>query len=326
MSARSRPSLAVDLAPNNPVGLRLKNPVMTASGTFGYGTEFAKLIDVERLGAIVSKGITLRPREGNPQPRVAETPAGMLNSIGLQNVGVRALVREKAPVWAKWGVPVIVNIAGCSVEEYVEVAEILDGVQGVSGLELNIACPNINGGLDFGTVAEAAAEVTSSVRAVCSLPIIVKLTPNVTDIVPIARAVASAGADAISLINTVLGMVIDIQTRRPFLGNRKGGLSGPAIRPIAVRMVYEVAQAVDIPIVGIGGITCADDALQFIMAGASAVEVGTATFVNPLAPIEIVEGLEAYLEQHGISDISELVGVALPEGRRPRRAQTRGGS
>src|SRR3990172_6403575 len=221
-------NLSVNLAPNNPLGLKLKNPVMTASGTFGYGTEYGKLIDIERLGAIVSKGITLRPREGNPQPRVAETPAGMLNSIGLQNVGVRALVREKAPVWAKWGVPVIVNIAGCSVEEYVEVAEILDGVQGVSGLELNIACPNVSGGLDFGTVPEAAAEVTSSVRAVCSLPIIVKLTPNVTDIVPIARAVAEAGADAISLINTVLGMVIDIQTRRPFLRNPQRGLSVPA--------------------------------------------------------------------------------------------------
>lgn len=313
METTTAVSLEVDLAPRRPGALRLKNPVLTASGTFGYGTEYARLVDVERLGAVVSKAVTLRPRDGNPQPRIAETPAGMLNAIGLQNVGVHAVIRDKAPIWARWSVPVVVNVAGFSVEEYVEVAELLDGVPGVAGLELNISCPNVRSeGETFGLRCESAAAVTAAVRAATDLPLIVKLSPNVTDVAEIARAVAGAGADALSLINTIPGMVIDLKARRPYLANKTGGLSGPAIRPIAVRMVYEVAQAVDVPIVGIGGIATAEDALQFLMAGATAVEVGTATFVNPHAALEIVDGLRAWLRREGIRDVREIVGAAQP--------------
>jgi dihydroorotate dehydrogenase (NAD+) catalytic subunit len=304
-------NLRVNLAPRHPHGLWLKNPVLTASGTFGYGTEYAKLIDVERLGGIVSKAITLRPREGNAQPRIAETPAGMLNAIGLQNVGVDVAIRDKAPIWASWSVPVVANVAGFAVDEYVEVAERLAATPGVAGIELNISCPNVDSeGQMFGLAASSAALVTEAVRQVCDCPLIVKLSPNVTDIVEIARAVEAAGADALSLINTIPGMVIDLRRRRPYLANQTGGLSGPAIRPIAVRMVWQVAQAVNIPIVGIGGITSSEDALQFIMAGATAVQVGTATFVHPRAALDIVDGLEAFMRAEQIADVNDLVGVA----------------
>jgi dihydroorotate dehydrogenase (NAD+) catalytic subunit len=284
---------------------------MTASGTFGYGTEYAKLIDVNRLGAIVSKAITLHPRDGNRQPRIAETPSGMLNAIGLQNVGLDACVREKAPIWATWDVPVIVNVAGFTVDEYVQVVETLSCTPGIAAIELNISCPNVESeGRMFGLTCDDAALVTRATRAVCELPLIVKLSPNVTDIVEIARAVVDAGADALTLINTIPGMIIDTRRRRPFLANVTGGLSGPAIRPIAVRMVWQVARTVDVPVIGVGGITCADDALQFIMAGATAVQIGTSTFVNPRTTLDVIEGIEAFLDQEGIEDVNELIGAA----------------
>ena len=303
-------NLSVQLAPKRKKGLRLANPVMTASGTFGWGTEYQHLFDIQRLGAIVCKGTTLKPREGNPQPRIAETPCGVLNSIGLQNIGVEAVLKEKAPVWAGWRVPVIVNIVGIRIEDYARLASMLDGVAGISGLEVNIGCPNIEaGGVEFGTRPEPAAEVTAAVKRATSLPIMVKLTPKTGDIVAVAEAVENAGADAISLINTPRGMVLDIDKRKPLLGNRYGGLSGPAIRPIALHMVYSVAGAVEIPVVGMGGIATASDALQFIMAGASAVEVGTANFTNPGAPLDILEGIEQFMAKEGITDINELIGV-----------------
>jgi dihydroorotate dehydrogenase (NAD+) catalytic subunit len=303
-------NLSVQLAPKHKKGLRLANPVMTASGTFGWGTEYQHPFDIQRLGAIVCKGTTLKLREGNPQPRIAETPCGVLNSIGLQNIGVEAVLREKAPVWAGWRVPVLVNIVGETVEEYAELARRLDGVAGISGLEVNIGCPNIKaGGAEFGANPKSAAEVTARVKRATSLPVMVKLTPNTGDIVGVARAVAQAGADAISLINTPRGMVIDIAKRRPLLGNKQGGLSGPAIRPLALYLVYSVAGAVKIPVVGIGGIATSSDALEFILAGASAVEVGTANFANPGAPLEILEGIEKFMKKEGISDINELIGA-----------------
>mgnify|MGYP005849064633 CR=1 FL=1 len=304
-------SLAVRICSREDGLLVLKNPVMTAAGTFGYGTEYAKVVDIQRLGAIVSKGITLHPRNGNPQPRIAETPSGMLNTIGLQNIGLEGILREKAPIWARWQVPVVVNIAGESIEEYVAIASALEGTPGVAGIELNISCPNVAaGGQSFGVDKSLAAEVTSAVRSATSLPLIPKLTPNVGDIVEIARAVVDAGADAVSLINTLTGMVIDLETRRPFLSTRTGGLSGPAIRPVALRMVYQVAGAVDVPVIGVGGIATAEDALQFIMAGATAVQVGTASFTDPTTPLRIVAGIEEFLSREGIADINELVGVA----------------
>lgn len=304
-------NLSVQLAPNNPRGLLLKNPVMTASGTFGYGTEYSDFVDIQRLGAIVCKGTTLEPREGNPQPRLAETPAGLLNSIGLQNIGVEALIKEKAPMWATWQVPVIVNIAGESIDDYARLAARLDGVAGVSGLEVNIGCPNVkSGGMEFGTDPRAAASVTRAVEKAGSLPVIVKLTPNVTSIVEIAEAVADAGADALCLINTLRGMAIDVSARKPSLGNTCGGLSGPAIKPVALYMVYQVAGRVKLPIVGCGGIMSAQDALEFIMAGASAVEVGTAQFVNPRALLVVLEGVEDFMRREGVKDISELIGAA----------------
>ena len=302
--------LEVELAPNHPNGLALKNPVMVASGTFGFGTEYADLLDITRLGAIITKGVTLRPRKGNPQPRIVETPAGMLNTIGLQNPGVRQVLAEKARVWARIGVPVVVNIAGETVEEYAAVAELLNEVDGVSALEVNISCPNVKiGGMSFGVDPTAAAQVTSAVRSATIHPVIVKLSPNVGDITAIARAVVSAGADAVSLINTILGMVIDVRKRRPALSTCYGGLSGPAIRPIALRMVHQVAQAIDVPVIGVGGITTADDALQFIMAGATAVQIGTANFVNPRTAIDIIDGLSSFLESEGIASIGELIGI-----------------
>jgi dihydroorotate dehydrogenase (NAD+) catalytic subunit len=303
--------LSVELAPHSQRGLLLKNPVMTASGTVEYGIEYAKMVDIQRLGAIVCKGTTLAPRPGNPQPRLAETASGLLNSVGLQNIGIDALIKEKAPTWAAWSVPVIVNIAGKSAEEYAEIARRLEGVAGVSSIEVNIGCPNVvQGGMEFGQSPETAAEVTRAVKSQTSLPVIVKLTPNVTDIVPIAQAVAGAGADALSLINTVVGMAIDITQRRPFLGGVSGGLSGPAIKPIALYMVWRVSQAVEVPIIGCGGIGCADDALEFIMAGANAVQTGTANLVAPNAPLEVLEGIERFMDREGIKDIAELVGTA----------------
>lgn len=304
-------NLSVELCPHHPRGLRLKNPVMTASGTFGYGTEFAQLFDIQRLGAIVVKGTTLEPRPGNPQPRLVETTAGLLNSIGLQNIGVRALIEEKAPLWAGWQVPVVVNIAGETAQEYQEIASQLEGVAGVSALEVNISCPNVKrGGAEFGASPETAAEVTRAVKASTSLPVIVKLTPNVSDIARIARAVAGAGADALCLINTVRGMAIDLAERRPLLGGVTGGLSGPAIKPIALYTVYTVFQAVDIPIIGCGGIYSAQDALEFILAGARAVQVGSASFANPQAALDILAGIESYMAEAGIPDIAGLVGEA----------------
>jgi dihydroorotate dehydrogenase (NAD+) catalytic subunit len=304
-------NLSVQLAPNNPRGLLLKNPVMTASGTFGYGTEYSDFVDIEKLGAVVCKGTTLESREGNPQPRLAETPSGLLNSIGLQNIGVEALIKEKAPMWATWQVPVIVNIAGESIDDYARLAARLDGVAGVSGLEVNISCPNVkSGGMEFGTDPRAAASVTKAVKKAGSLPVIVKLTPNVTSIVEIAEAVADAGADALCLINTLRGMAIDVSARKPALGNICGGLSGPAIKPVALHMVYQVAGRVKLPIVGCGGIMSAQDAVEFIMAGASAVEVGTVQFVNPRALLDVLEGIEEFMRREGVKDISELIGAA----------------
>ena len=304
-------NLAVQLAPQNKKGLLLANPVMTASGTFGYGTEYGHLFNVQRLGAIVCKGTTLEPREGNPQPRLAETPSGVLNSIGLQNIGVEALIEEKAPLWADWQVPVIVNIAGETVEEYTRLAARLDRVAGVSGLEVNISCPNLAaGGAEFGINPGSAARVTGAVRKATSLPVMVKLTPNTGDIVGVVVAVAEAGADAVSLINTLKGMVVDTVKKRPLLGNVFGGLSGPAIKPVALYMVYQVAGAVDVPVIGCGGITSAADALEFIMAGASAVQVGTANLTSPRAPLDVLEGIEKFMGDEGIEDIGELIGAA----------------
>ncbi len=289
----------------------LANPVMTASGTFGYGTEYSHLFDIQQLGAIVCKGTTMEPRDGNPQPRLAETACGVLNSIGLQNIGVNALIKEKAPIWANWRVPVIVNIAGETIDDYVQLAGKLDGVAGISAIEVNISCPNIRaGGAEFGANPESAAEVTAAVKATTSLPVLVKLTPNTNDIAKIATAVAEAGADAISLINTLRGMAIDIAKRRPLLGSITGGLSGPAIKPVALYMVYEAAGAVEVPVIGCGGIITASDAIEFIMAGASAIQIGTASFTNPHAPLDVLEGIKQFMLKEGIKDIAELIGAA----------------
>jgi len=303
--------LSVQLAPRNKQGLLLANPVMTASGTFGYGNEYSHLFDKQRLGAIVCKGTTLTPREGNPQPRIAETACGMLNSIGLQNIGVEAVIREKAPLWAGWWVPVIVNIAGETIADYSQMAARLDGVDGISGIEVNISCPNVEaGGAEFGADPDSAARVTTAVKAATRLPLIVKLTPNVSDISRIVSATAAAGADAICLINTLKGMVIDIHQRRPLLGSITGGLSGPAIKPVALAMVYQAAGAVKIPIIGCGGIVTASDALEFIMAGASAIQVGMAGFNNPCALIDILEGIEQFMTKEGIDRLTDLIGAA----------------
>ncbi len=304
-------NLSVQLAPKNKHGLLLANPVMTASGTFGYGTEYSHMFDIQRLGAIVCKGTSLEPRGGNPQPRLAETACGLLNSIGLQNIGVKALIKEKAPIWASWHLPVIVNIVGETVDDYAQLAGELDGIAGIGGIEVNIGCPNIKaGGAEFGAKPKSAAEVTAAVKATTSLPVLVKLTPNTSDIAEVAMAVAEAGADAISLINTLKGIAIDIAKRRPLLGSITGGLSGPAIKPVALYMVYEVAGAVELPIIGCGGITTASDALEFIMAGASAIQVGTASFTNPRAPLDVLEGIEQFMEKEGIDNLAELIGVA----------------
>jgi len=290
-------------------GLVLKNPVMTASGTFGYGEEYARYMDINRLGAIIVKGISLEPRKGNPPPRIMETPCGMLNSIGLENVGVDSFIKEKLPFLRGFDTAVIVNIFGESVEEYQNLAARLSETEGVRALEVNISCPNVKkGGIAFGTEPGMAAEVTRAVKRSTDLPVIVKLSPNVSDITVIARAVEDGGADALSVINTLRGMSVDVEKRVPHLRNITGGLSGPAIRPIALRMVWEVVQAVSIPVIGIGGIMEGRDALQFIIAGARAVQVGTASFLNPGAAINVLEGIEDYLERHSMDDITQLIG------------------
>jgi dihydroorotate dehydrogenase (NAD+) catalytic subunit len=303
----SKCDLSVRVAP----GLKLINPVIAASGTFGYGDECSELVSVEKLGAIVCKGTTLKPRDGNCQPRIVEVTGGVLNSIGLQNIGVEAVIKEKAPIWAGWSIPVIVNIAGETVEEYGALAAMLDGVAGVAAIEVNISCPNVKqGGMQFGTDPRMAADVTRSVRRSTSLPVIVKLSPNVTDITAVAIAVEEAGAHAVSLINTVSGMAIDIKTRAAKLGNIHGGLSGPAIKPVALHMVYRVCGCVKVPVIGCGGICTWQDALEFIMAGATAVEVGTANLVDPAAGIAILEGLQVYLDDHGVKSICDERGSA----------------
>lgn len=307
----------VDLAPRGKRPLTLANPVMTASGTFSNGLEYARLLDIQRLGAIVSKGTTLQPRRGNPQTRTAETPAGMLNSIGFQNIGVEALIRDVAPVWDSWDVPVIVNVLGESPREYAELAARLDPVPGVDAIELNVSCPNLDvGGMDFGVEPALAAEVTAAARRATTLPVIVKLTPNVTDIVRIARAVEDAGADALCVANTILGMAIDAHRRRPTLNRGMGGLSGPAVKPIILRMVYQVAADAGIPIIASGGIVSGIDAAEFLLAGATAVQVGTATFRNPRAPLDVLDELQRFLAEEGIDDVRELIGGAHPAAHR----------
>jgi dihydroorotate dehydrogenase (NAD+) catalytic subunit len=311
-ASRSYPELGLDLEVEVARGLRLKNPVMTASGTFGQGVEYAELIDVSRLGAIVNKGTTPNPRPGNPQYRIAETPSGILNSIGLENPGAVEVARKYGKAWAELGVPVIVNVAGYSVDDYVYVVHEMTGTPGVVAYELNVSCPNVKGGMLFGCDPNLAADVTRAVKAETDLPVIVKLTPNAPDVVAVARACQEAGADGLTAINTVLGMRIDTKRRRPMLGTGSGGLSGPAIRPIAVHITYQVAQAVSIPVIGAGGVTSAQDALEFLMAGASSVQVGTATFADPLAPLRVIEGLAAYVREHALGSIREIIGTALP--------------
>jgi dihydroorotate dehydrogenase (NAD+) catalytic subunit len=290
--------------------LSLRNPVLTASGTFGYGREFSNLVNLHRLGGIVVKGISLLPRSGNPPPRIVETACGMLNAIGLENVGVERFILEKMAFLQDIKTPVLVNILGDSVEEYATLAARLDGVAGISALEVNISCPNVKkGGVAFGTQPAMAAAVTAAVRRATGLPLIIKLSPNVTDIVVMAKAVEEAGADAVSLINTLIGMAVDPQTRKPRLANVIGGLSGPAIKPVALRMVWQVASAVSIPVIGIGGISTVDDALEFLLAGATAVEVGTANFYDPSAPEQIIQGLKEYLVGQGEQSIRDIIGT-----------------
>jgi dihydroorotate dehydrogenase (NAD+) catalytic subunit len=308
--------IEVDLSVDLGRGLVLRNPLMVASGTFGYGVEYGEVVDVERLGAICSKGTTLVPRIGNPPPRVTETPAGMLNSIGLQNPGVDGVLEKYADRWAGWSVPVIVNVAGESVDDYVEVARRLDGHPGVAGIELNISCPNVGaGGLQFALDAGAAAEVTAAVRQATELPLMVKLSPAATDVRGIAKAIADAGADSISAVNTLPGMAIDRHRRRPLLGNVYGGLSGPALKPVALRVVYEVAQVVKLPIVAIGGVGSLDDVLDFVYAGACAVQVGTAVFADPVLPLRLVDELAEWCAANGLASHRELIGAALPSRR-----------
>ncbi len=299
-----KPDLSVNLA-----GISLRNPIMTASGTFGYGEEFAGYMDLEKIGAIVTKGLSLRPRAGNPMPRIVETAGGMLNAIGLQNVGIDAFIENKTPFFRSISTPVIVNFFGNSVEEYAKLAARLDAVPEVSGVEINISCPNVkHGGIVFGTDPKAAFSVVRAVRGATGKPVIAKLSPNVTDIVEMALACAEAGADSLSLINTITGMAIDLQKRRPRISNVTGGLSGPAVKPVALRMVWQVYQAVKLPIIGIGGIVTATDALEFMVAGATAVQVGTANFMTPDASQRIAEDMERYLKENGVRDVKEMIG------------------
>jgi len=312
---KKSPNLHVQLAPRHAKGLALSNPVMIAAGIAGYGTEYAETIDIQKLGAIVCKGTTLRHRSGNAQPRLVETAGGLMNSVGLENIGIDALIEEKAPVWANWQVPVIVNVAGETTDEYVAVSRKLEGVPGVSGIELNISCPNVSaGGMEFGVAPKLAAQVTSAVKAVTGLPVIVKLSPNVTDIKEIALAVEGAGADAICLINTLKGMAIDINRRKPCLGNIAGGVSGPVIKPVALYMVFETAKVVRIPVIGCGGIACAEDALEFIMAGATAVQIGTACLTSPGICFTIVGGIRSFMLDKGVENLTDIIGAAHCSG------------
>lgn len=298
-------------------GLVLANPVIAASGTFGYGEEYAGVLDLNRLGAIAVKGLSLEPRAGNPAPRLIETPSGVLNAIGLQNVGLDAFLADKLPFLRRFTLKVIVNIVGSTVEEYETLAERLSAAEGVHALEINVSCPNVKkGGMSFGQSVAGVFEVVQAVRRKTHLPTIVKLSPNVTDITEIARAAQAGGATALSLVNTFLGMAIDVETRRPRLASWIGGLSGPAIRPLAVRMVWETSKAVPIPIIGMGGITSGEDAVEFMLAGASAVAVGTGNFLNPLATVEVLDGVVRYLRRHGIEDIGRLVGAIDLSGAR----------
>ncbi len=300
-----KPDLRVNIG-----GLSLRNPVMTASGTFGYGEEFKPFVDLNRLGAIIVKGLSLEPSKGNKPPRIAETPCGMLNAIGLENIGIEAFVEKKLPFLKTLSTPTIVNIYGKSIDEYSGMAERIEEIDGISGIEVNISCPNVKkGGIAFGVNPKSAYEVTKAVREKTSKTLIVKLSPNVTDISEIAVSAVDAGADSLSLINTITGMSIDINTRRSRLANITGGLSGPAIRPIALRMVWQTAQKVKVPVIGIGGIVSAEDAIEFFIAGATAVQIGTANFVNPMATIEIMEGIEKYLADRNISSLSEITGT-----------------
>jgi dihydroorotate dehydrogenase (NAD+) catalytic subunit len=304
-------NLSVDIGP-----LRLKNPLIAASGCFGYGVEYSDVVDLSSLGGIAVKGLFLAEREGHRPPRIVETPSGMLNAIGLQGIGVHRFIREQMPELRRLRATVIVNICGSTLDEYVEIARILSDVEGVAALELNISCPNIKeGGITFGCSLPGTHQVVAGVRKVTPLPMIPKLTPNVTDVASFARASEEAGADAVSLVNTFLAMAIDVHTRRPKLSNIVGGLSGPAIRPIAVRMVYECRQAVKIPIIGMGGIASADDVLEFMIAGANAVQVGTANFVDPFIWGKLVAGLEAYMRQHGIDRLADIVGTVNTAAR-----------
>jgi dihydroorotate dehydrogenase (NAD+) catalytic subunit len=308
------PDTAVDLSVDLGRGLRLENPILVASGTFGYGTEYSDVVEIQRLGAICCKGTTLRPRIGNPTPRVTETPGGMLNSIGLQNAGVDAVIAKYAETWAGWRVPVIVNVAGESVADYVEVVRRLEGVPGIAGIELNISCPNVGaGGIQFAIDAQAAGGVTAAVRKATDLPLLVKLSPNVADVRPIARAIADAGADALTAINTLSGIAVAPSRQRPLLGNTYGGLSGPAIKPVALRIVYEVSQVVDIPVVAIGGVTELADVLDFLAVGAVAVQVGTAIFADPTLPVRLVDELAAECRRRGFASYEPLIGTALPK-------------
>ena len=291
-------------------GLTIKNPVMTASGTFGYGLEYGDFIDLNRLGGVLVKGTTLHPRQGNPYPRMAETPSGMLNAVGLQNKGVDYFCEHIYPTISGYDTAMIVNVSGSQVEDYIETAEKINALEGIPAIELNISCPNVKeGGMAFGVTCAGAASVVRSVRAVYDKTLIVKLSPNVTDITEIARAVEAEGADSISMINTLLGMAIDAEKRRPVLSTITGGLSGPAVKPIALRMVWQTAQAVKVPIIGMGGIASAADAIEFLLAGASAVEVGTYNFVDPSVTTQIVDGIEDYMRRHGFTDIQDLIGA-----------------
>jgi len=290
--------------------LELKNPVLTASGTFGYGLEYADFMNLERLGGFIVKGTTLEPRQGNPYPRMAETPSGMLNAVGLQNKGVEHFAAETYPLLENLDTEVMVNVSGASIEQYAATAEHLAQLPRIHAIELNISCPNVKqGGMAFGTTADGAASVVRAVRKVWPRHLMVKLSPNVTSIADIALAVEAEGADSVSLINTLLGMAVDVERRKPVLSTVTGGLSGPAVRPVAVRMVWQVAKAISIPVVGLGGITDARDALEFIMAGATAVQIGTANFLDPTTCIKVIDGIEEYCTRHGVADISELRGI-----------------
>lgn len=302
-----QPDMGVDIG-----GVGLKNPVITASGTFGYGLEFGGLVDLDRLGAIIVKGLSLKPSKGNPPPRIVETPCGMLNAIGLENVGLEAFVKDKLVYLKDYRTPIFVNIYGKTVEEYAKLAEALNDVEQIAGIEVNISCPNVkSGGMAFGAYPESAAKVVEQVRKKTTKLLMVKLSPNVTDITQIAKSVEKEGADAVSLINTITGMAIDIETRRPELANITGGLSGPAIKPVALRMVWQVAKAVKIPVIGIGGIMTPKDALEFLIAGAVAVQVGTANFIDPCTTIKIIDGIESYLVEKKIKKIADITGSLI---------------